>query len=103
MDVGDSDRTWRDEMATEVLYAFLSKAVSAAAREEIDLPHVLICRDVETGAVSYSGPFPTGLAALAAAEREQQVDDATNDGPPMSFSVAALLPAVVPTTGNPHF
>ncbi len=88
---GEEDRTWRDDMALEAVHDFVARTVGAAAREEIDRSHILICRDSETGVVSYSGPFPNGLAALVAAEREREVDDATNDGAPMIYSVAALL------------
>lgn len=88
----DEDRTWHDDASVDAVYAFLSDAVSAAAREEIELPHIVVCRDIETGLTSYSGPFRSGLAALVAAERERVIDDATNDGAPMAFSVAALHP-----------
>lgn len=87
MTAGDDDSTWRDDLATEMVHAFLSQAVAAAAREEIDHPHIVVCRDAESGAVSYSGPYPDGLSALVVAEREAALD-------PMEFTVAALLPAI---------
>lgn len=96
MQAGEEDRAWYDQVrgdrSVEAVFAFLSQAMCTSAREEIELPHIVLCRDVETGCTSYSGPFPNGLAALVAAERERVVDDATNDGSPMSFSVAALHP-----------
>lgn len=93
MHVGDEDSTWRDDLIVEVVNAFVSDAVGAAAREEIELPHIVVCRDVDTGAVSYSGPFPSGLEALLFADRESALDRAFNAQNPMEFSVAALFPA----------
>jgi len=89
---GDDDQSWRDHLATEMIHDFLSRAVAAAAGEEIDLPHIVVCSDRETGAVSYSGPFPDGLTALVAAEREATLDRRGITEAPMEFSVAALLP-----------
>ena len=92
MSGGDEER-WRDDLATEIMHAFLSRAVAAAAREEIDLPHIVICRDRETGAVSYSGPFPNGLTALVVTEREADSERRAGGVSTMEFSVAALLAA----------
>lgn len=85
---GDDDRTWRDDLATEMIHDYLSRAVAAAAREEIDRPHIVVCRDPESGAVSYSGPYPDGLSALLAAEREAEIEA-------LEYGVATLFPAVV--------
>lgn len=98
MHIGDDDTTWSDDMIVEVVHAFVSDAVGAAAREEIDLPHIVVCRDPESGAVSYSGPFPDGLAALVSAERESRLDRVLNGGS-MDFSVAALFPVEIPDAG----
>lgn len=91
MHTGGDNSSWHDDTVVEVVHAFLVQVMSEAGREEIDLPHIVICRDSETGAVTYSGPFPNGLQALAAAERERTLDEATNDGVPLDFRVAALL------------
>jgi hypothetical protein len=80
----------RDEVPLEALVAFLRGVIGAAAVEEIDLPHIVICHDAETGATSYAGPYPDGLAALAAAELESCKDATSGMGRPMEFSVAAL-------------
>lgn len=89
----DDESSWRDDMIAEVVRDFVSRAVGAAAREEIELPHIVVCRDTETGAVSYAGPFHSGIDALVFADHESRVDVEVNDGAPMEFSVAALLPA----------
>ncbi len=87
---GSSSGSGRDDFRGELLREFLVRAVGAAAIAEVDLPHIVVCRDDETGAVSYSGPFPNALAALVFAERESALDLALNDGPPMRFLAAAL-------------
>jgi hypothetical protein len=93
MRTSDDDGTWQDDMLLEAVQALVSKAVGEAAREEIELPHIVVCRDLETGAVSYSGPFPNGLSALVFAEQESVLDQSTNPVNPMQFGVAALFPA----------
>lgn len=88
----DDPTNWRDDLRVEIVHEFLSGLVGAAGVAEVDMPHVVVCRDDETGAVSYSGPFPDGIAALVFAERECAIDRELNDGAPLEFSVAALYP-----------
>jgi len=93
MDDHDEDTTsWRDDLRVDLVHQLLSEAVSAAEADEIDLPHVVVCHDDETGAISYSGPFGDGLAALVYAERESSIDRALNDGELLRFEVVALYP-----------
>jgi hypothetical protein len=87
-----SERSWAEDLRFEVVHDFLARIVGSAESVELDLPHIVVCRDDETGAVSYSGPFPDGVAALVFAERESAVDRELNDGEPLSFGVAALYP-----------
>lgn len=87
----NDDGTWRDEMV-EVLRAFVRDALSLEARNEIELPHIVICRDPETGAASYTGPFPEAVAALVFAEQESERDRDFNPDGAMVFEVAALFP-----------
>ena len=93
---GDEDMGWRDDLVNEAVLAFLSHALGVAAREEIELPHIVVCTDIATGAVSYSGPFRDGLTALVVAEGEAELDRHADGGASMSFAVAALLPAPGP-------
>jgi hypothetical protein len=90
---------WRGNYDGELAYEILARAILAASAAEIDMPHVVVCLDEETGAASYSGPFPDALDALAYAERESALDRALNDGAPMRFSVAALYPTSSPGPG----
>lgn len=89
----DGSTSWYEDLRIEAVHEFLSRIVSAAEREELDLPHIVVCRDGETGVVSYSGPFRDGIEAMVFAEREAVVDRELNDGELLSFSVAALYPA----------
>lgn len=89
---GESSESWPDGFSGELVREFLAKAVGAAALAELDLPHIVICRDSETGAVSYSGPFPDAVSALVFADRESALDQELNDGVLMRFSAAALYP-----------
>lgn len=92
----DDTSSWRDDLRVEVVHEFLVGVVGAAAAAEVEMPHIVVCQDSETGARSYSGPFPDGIAALVFAEAESAVDRALNDGAPLQFSVAALYPATRP-------
>ncbi|MBO9522854.1 MAG: hypothetical protein J7518_15075 [Nocardioidaceae bacterium] len=89
------DDGWREALYGEVVRGFVSDAVGAAAREEMDLPHLVICRDTETGIRSHAGPFPDGLSALVFAEREHASERAAGNHT-MSFEVAALFPVDPP-------
>ena len=91
--------SWRDDIRLDAVHEFLTQAISAAGLEEIDREHIVVCRDTETGAVSYSGPFADGISALTFAENESALDRDLNDGVPLSFSVAALCPAPQPSSG----
>ncbi|MCZ4498919.1 MAG: hypothetical protein JWQ74_1472 [Marmoricola sp.] len=84
--------SWKDLDGVEVVHEFLSGLVGATEAAELDMPHIVICQDSDTGAVSYEGPFPDGMAALVFAERESVVDQELNDGMPLRFTVAALYP-----------
>jgi hypothetical protein len=92
----DDTRSWQDDLRVEAVQELLARVVSAAERDELDLPHLVVCRDEQTGVTSYTGPFRDGLAALVFAERESLVDRGLDDGDPLLFSVAALYPAVPP-------
>lgn len=97
MQQGESGGSWRDEICSANVYELLARAIGAAEVAEVEMPHIVICRDEETGVLSYSGPFTDGLEALVYAERESAVDRALNAGEPMRFSAAALYPALDPT------
>ncbi|MGO4258507.1 hypothetical protein [Marmoricola sp. RAF53] len=88
----DADDDRRPDIPDEALHALVARAVGEAAREEIDLPHVVVCRDPQTGTVTYAGPFRDGLAALVHADRESRAEQG-DDGVPFEITVAALYPA----------
>lgn len=88
----ESGGSWGDDLRSEIVREILARAIGRAAVAELDMPHIVICRDDATGAVSYSGPFPDALEALVFAERESALDRALNIGEPMRFSAAALYP-----------
>ncbi|MCW2752763.1 MAG: hypothetical protein JWQ32_174 [Marmoricola sp.] len=72
------------------LYRLLTHAILAAEVELIDGPHIVICRDVETGAAMYSGPYPTGIEAMGKAHRDQESERAAGSFG-LEFSVAPLF------------
>jgi hypothetical protein len=89
----DEHSSWQDDLRVDRVNNFLSELLSSAGVAEVDMPHIVVCRDDESESVSYSGPFPDGLTALVFAERETELDRRLNDGDPLTFSVAALYPA----------
>lgn len=93
---GERSDAWRNDFRLELFHEFLVRAVGAAALAEVDLPHIVICRDDQTGTTSYSGPYPDAMAALVHAERERVLDASLGEDEPMRFSVAALYPSAAP-------
>ena len=56
--------------------------------EQLTRPHIVICTSRDSQMVAYTGPYPDGLTALLAAERDAgQVADGDLD-----FRVSPLLP-----------
>lgn len=65
-------------------------AADPSELELLDGPHIVVCRDTETGDAMYSGPFPTGLEALARAQRDHDSERAAGSTT-LEFSVAPLF------------
>jgi hypothetical protein len=89
----DESTNWYDDLRSDLAQRWLAEAVVRASFEEIDLPHIVVCRDPESGTESYAGPFPDGFAALSFADQECATDRDGQGGPPLYFTVAALYPA----------
>lgn len=103
MAVGDEleDESWESlgvflgalgEGGADVLGQRLVDMLVRGAVTDMDLPHVLVCTDHATGAVSCSGPYPNGLAALCAAEADHVLERREDSGSSMVFSVMPLVP-----------
>jgi hypothetical protein len=75
--------------ATDLL---LHRARIESEAETAKLPHIVITRDVETGTISYSGPFPTGLEALTVAHRFVQQNRVLDPRWTFTLTVAPLFP-----------
>jgi hypothetical protein len=61
--------------------------------DELDLPHIVMCRDQSGMYVSYFGPYPSAVEAMVAAEIEGEIEREAAGGMPVTFHVAALYPA----------
>lgn len=60
--------------------------------DEIDMPHVVVTNIAGGALATYSGPYDSGLAALAVAEAERRADVAGGGSGDVHFSVAPLYP-----------
>jgi hypothetical protein len=58
--------------------------------DEIDMPHVVVTSIAGCGLSTYSGPYASGLAALAVAEAEWRADLAAGGIGDVRFSVSPL-------------
>jgi hypothetical protein len=85
----EEETTWRDDLVVEVVHDFVARALCQISLEELDLPHVVICHDDESGLLTYAGPFGTAMEALVAAEAESTESAGTQ----LRYSVAPLYPA----------
>jgi hypothetical protein len=70
----------------------VARMMCGIAMAELDLPHIVLTRNAATGEATYSGPYQTGLGALAAAEAEWEVDRDAGGVGDITFHVAALYP-----------
>lgn len=73
------------------VYLMLTEAYVASEVELIDDPHIVVCRDTETGVAMYSGPYRTGLEAMVRAQRDEESERAAGEST-LEFSVAPLFP-----------
>lgn len=81
----------------------LLSLVAADEAAEVDRPHIVICRNLDLGCTTYSGPYATAQAACAAADVEaaEAALEFPGAADVLDFSVAPLFgghPAV--TAGN---
>jgi len=85
---GDDDEPVRDHARD--LLARLAGGLAAEEAAAMDRPHVVICRDPETGTASCQGPFVYGFAALVAAHRQAEIERACGSG--LEFTAYPLSP-----------
>lgn len=71
----------------------IREALIANEVENLDAPHIVICRVAGTNVASYLGPFRTGLDALMAAQAE--ADSTLEEA--FEYRVAALMQPVPPS------
>ncbi|QGN58968.1 hypothetical protein [Nostocoides sp. HKS02] len=83
-----------DDAEPDPLHARLAGFMVEMARAEMDLPHIVFSRDARGCMDSFSGPYPTALEALVAADIEQQIEREVDSGHALSFHIAALYPAL---------
>jgi len=62
--------------------------------DEIDMPHVVVTNISGCTLATYSGPYASGLAALAVAEAERRADLAAGGAGDVRFTVAPLYPGL---------
>jgi hypothetical protein len=74
----------------------VARVMYGIAVAELELPHIVFTRNEETGATTYSGPYESGLMAMAAAESERRADRDAGGRGDITFHVAALYPALEP-------
>jgi hypothetical protein len=95
-----SVEAWRDDSDGGRVPDALGNFVVGMGVAEVDLPHIVLCKDARGTTASFSGPYPSAVEALVAAELEQRIE-AEADGPDaLTFHVAALYPALRPTPGE---
>lgn len=72
----------------------IARIMYAMEIDEIDMPHVVVTTITGCGMTTYSGPYVSGLAALAVAEAEHRADLAAGGAGDVRFSVAPLYPVL---------
>jgi len=92
--MGRDVKAWRDESSNGWLGHRIGELLTEIATAEMDLPHIVVCRDSSGCNMSFSGPYGTALEAIAAAEFEQRTEIEAAAGDTLTFEVAALYPAL---------
>src|SRR6476661_2850881 len=72
----------------------IARIMYAMEVDEIDMPHVVVTNVDGCALATYSGPYTSGLAALAVAEAERRADLAAGGVGDVRFSVAPLYPGL---------
>ncbi|MGO4258480.1 hypothetical protein [Marmoricola sp. RAF53] len=70
----------------------LHRATQEAEAEVATYPHIVITRDIGTGEITYSGPFPNGLEALTMAHRFVHQNRFVDPRWSFTLTVAPLFP-----------
>jgi hypothetical protein len=83
-----------DEWPGEV--NLLGRVLYGISVAELELPHIVCTRSRGRGETTYSGPYESGLMALAAAESEWRAEHESGGAGDLTFHVAALYPALQP-------
>jgi hypothetical protein len=91
---------WREDPDGGQLPAALGNFVVEMGVAEMDLPHIVLCRDSRGVSASFSGPYPSAIEALVAADIEQQIESESDGQEALTFHVAALYPALDPSAGS---
>lgn len=78
----------RGIVVTDELVEKLIGLLVDAEGDTADHPHILICCG-ESGVTSYLGPFPTAMAAMAAADEQERSWGCIEED--VNFTVAPLL------------
>ena len=92
---------WRDDPdGGGSLQGRLGGFLVELARAEMDLPHIVLCKDSRGTMASFSGPYPTAIEALIAADIEQQIEFESDGQEALTFHVAALYPALHAMPGD---
>jgi hypothetical protein len=91
---------WRDDPDRVQLPAALGDFVVEMGVAEMDLPHIVLCRDSRGVSASFSGPYASAVEALVAADIEQQIESESDGQDALTFHVYALYPALDPSGGQ---
>ena len=70
----------------------IARIMFSMESDEIDMPHLVVTNIAGCALATYSGPYDSGLAALAVAEAERRADVAAGGAGDVQFSVAPLYP-----------
>lgn len=64
--------------------------LARALVDDVDGPHIVVARDLDDGSLYFTGPYPSGVEALVAAELQVRRDDLAGERLRLHLSVAPL-------------
>lgn len=91
---------WSDDSDPRLVAGDVGDFIVELGIAEMDLPHIVLCRDSKGVTASFSGPYPSAVEALVAADLEHRIEAASDGAEALTFQVAALYPALTPAPGD---
>lgn len=91
---------WSDDSDPRPVAGTVGDFMVELGLAEMDLPHIVLCRDSKGVTASFSGPYPSAVEALVAADVEHRIEVASDGVEALTLSGGCAVPRVDPRPGR---